>query len=268
MDDPIQDCHSVVHTLCQGSPKEQEEAINTYFTPNASFTHPFCRTSSFDGSRLLIHSIFRWYKIMSPKIDLKINSVAFDEVNLILYINISQVFAIWFVPFHRSPVTLTTMLHLTQPPNSRKYYIKSQNDLYQVDQFVRFFAPWGLGDAVVLFWQFWATIFCTILAVIFAPFAWLEQSYAEKRTTRAESRFMGFVERVEEKRMRGFGYGKGNAADGVAETAGQVANGVKSGIIEHGEAKRLMDSGAEGGGAAQDQGQQQQFGNMQVIRPN
>lgn len=75
MDNPIQDCRSVVHVLTQGSPKQQEEAINTYFTPNASFTHPFCRTGSFDNSRLLIHSIFRWYKIMSPKIDLKINSV-------------------------------------------------------------------------------------------------------------------------------------------------------------------------------------------------
>ncbi|KAK5117787.1 hypothetical protein LTR85_008762 [Meristemomyces frigidus] len=267
MDDPIQDCHSVVHTLTSGSPKEQEEAINTYFTPDASFTHPFCRTGSFANSRLLIHSIFRWYKIMSPKIDLKINSVAFDETNLILYINISQVFAIWFIPFHRSPVTLTTMLHLTRPPNSRKYYITSQNDLYQVDQFVRFFAPWGVGDAFVLFWNFWATIFCTILAVLFTPFTWLEQGYAEKRTNKVETRFMGFVEGVEERRMQGFGYGKGNTADDATRKAGQIADGVRS-RVDGSEVKQLTQNGTGGDEDAEVRDQQEQFGNMQVISTN
>ena len=75
MDDPLHNCVPIIHTLTQGSPREQEQAINTYFTPNASFTHPFCRTGSFEGSRLLIHGIYRWYKIMSPKIECHVNSV-------------------------------------------------------------------------------------------------------------------------------------------------------------------------------------------------
>lgn len=75
MDDPIQDITVVVHRLTQGSPKQQEAAINDYFTTNASFTHPFCRTGSFEGSRWLIHAIFRWYKILSPTIKLTVNSV-------------------------------------------------------------------------------------------------------------------------------------------------------------------------------------------------
>lgn len=75
MDNPVEDIASVVHVLCQGSPKRQEEAINKYFTNDAEFTHPFCRTGSFNGSRASIHSIFRWYKIMSPRIDLSVNSV-------------------------------------------------------------------------------------------------------------------------------------------------------------------------------------------------
>lgn len=75
MDDPIQEISDVVHRLTQGSPKEQENAITTYFTPNASFTHPFCRTGTFEGSRFLIQAIFRWYKILSPKIDLEVKSV-------------------------------------------------------------------------------------------------------------------------------------------------------------------------------------------------
>ena len=43
--------------------------------PSASFTHPFCRTGSFEGSRNLIHAIYKWYKLLSPKIELKVNSV-------------------------------------------------------------------------------------------------------------------------------------------------------------------------------------------------
>lgn len=66
MDDPVQDVPDVVRKLTSGSPQVQEETINNYFTPDASFTHPFCRTGSFPGSRLLVHAIFRWYKIMSP----------------------------------------------------------------------------------------------------------------------------------------------------------------------------------------------------------
>jgi hypothetical protein len=66
------DTHDVLLTctsLCQ------TEAINAYFTPNASFTHPFCRTGSFEGSRNVIHAIYKWYKLLSPKIELKVNSV-------------------------------------------------------------------------------------------------------------------------------------------------------------------------------------------------
>lgn len=75
MEDPVRDAPGVVHKLTQGSPKLQQETIDTYFTQNATFIHPFCRTVSFDGSRVLLQFIYRWYKIMSPQIDLKVNSV-------------------------------------------------------------------------------------------------------------------------------------------------------------------------------------------------
>lgn len=75
MENPVQEIPDVVRKLTMGSPSEQEQTINAYFTPNASFTHPFCRTGSFEGSRNLVHSIYRWYKILSPEIKLKVNSV-------------------------------------------------------------------------------------------------------------------------------------------------------------------------------------------------
>ncbi|KAK4505685.1 hypothetical protein PRZ48_003650 [Zasmidium cellare] len=181
MDDPIQDITSVVHRLTQGSPKEQEETINEYFTTNASFTHPFCRTGSFEGSRWLIHAIFKWYKILSPTIELSVNSVAFDETSLLLYVSITQTFSIFFIPFYSAPVSLTTQLQLIRKSPSRKYYIQSQNDLYQTDQFVKFFAPWGIGVTVVLLWHFWATFACVMGAYLGQPITRYMQQRAEKR---------------------------------------------------------------------------------------
>ncbi|KAI7215926.1 hypothetical protein KC333_g5161 [Hortaea werneckii] len=272
MDDPIQEITPVVHLLTQGSPQEQEDAINKYFTPDASFTHPFCQTWSFNGSRKLIHSIFKWYKIMSPKIDLQVNSVAYDEANLILYLNITQTFAIWFIPFHRSPVNLTTVLHLTRSPSSssNKYLIKSQNDLYQVDQFVRFFLPWGMGTTLVSLWHAWATFFCVVLAWIFAPFLRLEEAWAERRTRGAvETGLMRTVDRIEEVRMRGLrgrnseAAARGQEEEDAAETLEDIAGRVRvSGRETDAEVRKLMGFGSEGSG------DKTQFGSMQVVRPN
>jgi len=202
MENPVEEITGVVHTLCQGSPKRQEDAINTYFTNDAEFTHPFCRTGSFNGSRASIHSIFRWYKILSPRIDLSVNSIAFDEKNLILYVGISQIFAIWLIPYYRAPVTLTTVLQLTKPEGSTKYHIKSQNDLYQVDQFVRFVAPWGIGPALVIFWHFWATVACIVGAYLGTPFTMFMQNLADRKETRGGVNGVGAHEAEDSKKQK------------------------------------------------------------------
>jgi hypothetical protein len=74
MDDPIAEIEGVVRQLTQGSPCEQEQAIERYLTTDFAFTHPFCSVVSFQGSRKVYQSILRWYKIMSPKIELHIKS--------------------------------------------------------------------------------------------------------------------------------------------------------------------------------------------------
>ncbi|EOD49883.1 uncharacterized protein LTHEOB_2128 [Neofusicoccum parvum] len=149
MENPEQDIPKVIHLLTQTPPHAQRDAVEKYFTPNASFTHPFCRTGKFSNSRLLILAIYRWYKIMSPRIDLRVNSVAFDKANLILYVHISQIFRVWVLPFYSAPVSLVTVLHLDYVPPSQsadtngdsddedakgKYYIAAQNDLYQTNE--------------------------------------------------------------------------------------------------------------------------------------
>jgi hypothetical protein len=87
------------------------------------------------------------------------------------------------IPTHRAHVTLTTVLQLARDESdkgNKKYYITSQNDLYQTDQFIKFVFPWG-GSHLVLLWHFIATFFCVLAALIFAPFTQLMQAYADRQ---------------------------------------------------------------------------------------
>jgi hypothetical protein len=87
------------------------------------------------------------------------------------------------VPTHRSDVSLVTVLQLAQDASdesNKKYYITSQNDLYQTDQFVKFVFPWG-GQHLVLLWHFIATFFCVLAALVFVPFTQLMQAYSERQ---------------------------------------------------------------------------------------
>lgn len=90
--------------------------------------------------------IYRWYKIMSPGIDIDIHSIsklsipshltnatltrlpyiAFDEKNNLLYVTMTQDFRIWIIPGHRATVKLTSLLKLVkqyatpEPPPQRR----------------------------------------------------------------------------------------------------------------------------------------------------
>ncbi|KAL8689772.1 MAG: hypothetical protein Q9218_004627 [Villophora microphyllina] len=204
MENPVSEIPRVIRLLTQSTPATQRATVEQYFTPSASFTHPFCRTGSFEGSRWLIWCIYRWYKIMSPRIDLDIDGIAFDEKNLTLYVNIHQVFRIWIIPFFNAPVSLVTVLKLVrypalppQPsystsinPNDTQngsldkasssdkplFFIQSQNDLYQVNEFFKFFSQFGILSGLLLLWQFVATAFCILGAAIFWPVSWVEQN--------------------------------------------------------------------------------------------
>ncbi|KAL1954740.1 hypothetical protein VTO42DRAFT_740 [Malbranchea cinnamomea] len=119
MEDPVAEIPKVIRLLTQSTPSVQKHTIEKFFTPSASFTHPFVRTGSFVGSRWLIVQIYRWYKIMSPGIELEINSIAFDAANNILYLTITQDFRIFLVPFYSAPVTLTSVVKLSKQRESR-----------------------------------------------------------------------------------------------------------------------------------------------------
>lgn len=79
---PERQISRVIHLLTEGSPAEQKDALDAYFLPDASFIHPLCRVPSFShlnlpfigdvNSRWAIWMIYRWYKILSPRIVLNV----------------------------------------------------------------------------------------------------------------------------------------------------------------------------------------------------
>jgi len=186
----VADIELVIQHLVSTPPSVQKAAVEKYFTSDGQFVHPFCRTINFANSRYQVERIYRWYKILSPKISAKVHSVSFDEKNNVLYVGLTQVFAIWAIPTHRSEVSLVTVLHLVQGPEKdvtvldstgiptgqakNKWYIQSQNDLYQTDQFIKFVLPW-LAWLVPL--QQWiATLVCIFFSYVFEPLTWWEEN--------------------------------------------------------------------------------------------
>jgi hypothetical protein len=58
----------------------------------------------------------------------------------------------------------------------KKYYIQSQNDLYQTNEFIKFLIPWGIGATLVMAWQLWATFMSVIGAFLGKPVTWAADS--------------------------------------------------------------------------------------------
>ncbi|KAK4085937.1 flavin-binding monooxygenase-like protein [Purpureocillium lilacinum] len=201
MEHPVREIASVITTLTTGSVQEQQDTLTSFFVPHASFTHPLCRVPSFSKgtvplapgleSRWLLLCIYRWYRTLSPNIDIHIDSAVFDQRSGQLFVSIRQTFAIWFIPLYKAPVKLTTVLNLEQHPASEtspsrngntassnslsgpgqerlRYFIAHQEDLYQMNDLIQFVCPW-LGPLLWFFWQLVSTGLCVAGAVVLLP---------------------------------------------------------------------------------------------------
>jgi len=125
--------------------------------------------------------IFRWYKILSPKIVVDVKSVTFDQRHQTLYVSMSQIFSFFFLPFYKPDVSLVTVLQLFHEPDTNKFYIQKQEDLYQLNEFVKFVLP---GGATFFYlWQWFATLLCAVGAIVLSPVTWLAEGAAEKKKT-------------------------------------------------------------------------------------
>ncbi|KAG5952912.1 hypothetical protein E4U53_007607 [Claviceps sorghi] len=206
MEHPVREIPSVIAALTTGSPQQQQDALAEYFLPNASFLHPFCHVPSFSKGRLaplapsidsrwVLLCIYRWYRTMSPRIDMTVDSAVFDQKTGQLFVNMHQTFDVVFLPLYRARVRLLTVLHLEQraswsadatvaraalvesrepaplsgPGQERaKYYIARQEDFYQLGDCVQFLLPQG-GRYLWGAWQLFVSMLCVVLAVVFLP---------------------------------------------------------------------------------------------------
>ncbi|RMZ87043.1 hypothetical protein DV736_g5731, partial [Chaetothyriales sp. CBS 134916] len=199
MEDPVAEISGVIKLLCTTPPHTQHATLEKYFTKNASFLHPVCRVDSFANSRWFIGQVYLWYKIMTPKVDITSYSIGYDKENLVLYVTSQQYFKIWFLP--AITPRLLSILILTQDVDDdfnaiadgpttnstsvtgkKKYYIKSQKDMYEPNELVRYFTPYALGTTLVTLVQIWATIFCVIGSTLGFPIISLEDSVSKSIT--------------------------------------------------------------------------------------
>ncbi|KAJ4159415.1 uncharacterized protein LMH87_008317 [Akanthomyces muscarius] len=201
MDSPANDIEGVIKTLCMGSAHEQDEALNKYFLPDAEFIHPLCWVPRFRNvavpffgsidSLWLVQCIYRWYITFAPKLDIVVDSTAFDEKNSLLYATARQSFTIWFFPIYSVTVKLVTVLKLekqhsrlvhdgntspeleadgdsTNGASMLKYYIASQEDMYQMNYCLEFLGPHVAARLWTLV-QLFTTFVCMILSVLTLP---------------------------------------------------------------------------------------------------
>lgn len=184
---------SVIKKLTTGTPQVQQNTLRRHFVADAAFIHPFCYVPRFTRAPVLGFSslwvllcIYRWYRILSPKIDITIDSTAFDEAQGLLYVSIRQVFRIWFVPFYSAPVKLVTVLkvekraadstgHLSARASDvvdSKWFITSQEDLYQMNDCIQFGLP-QIGNVIWTVWQLFSTVVCVVMSLLFLPLYFL-----------------------------------------------------------------------------------------------
>ncbi|KAI1165084.1 hypothetical protein F5B18DRAFT_612661 [Nemania serpens] len=218
MENPEEDISGVIRSLTMGTRDEQTDTLNDYFLPNAYFVHPFCRVPSFGptqirvpftninwiiNSRLLISFVYQWYKIISPKISLEVDSTSFDEKTNSLYATIRQTFTVWLMPFslwqaNVQLVCLLELVHAEVDENNQAlvlrngsalthrdnqngvapkklYFIRGQQDHYQLNEMLKFIVPFG-GSTLCYAWQLFATTLC----VVGTAFLWPVTSIYER----------------------------------------------------------------------------------------
>ncbi|TFK20170.1 hypothetical protein FA15DRAFT_647365 [Coprinopsis marcescibilis] len=175
MESPDVDIMSIVLNLTTTASAETQKAtVEKYMTQDVEFRHPVCLIPRGRNSRDTVLKVFQWYRILSPTVDLKVNSVVFDQEREQIYLDLVQWFKLFFLPVDPVPARLITRLELRKVEN--KYYISKQEDFYHPVDFTKLLFPplaplvslWLVISGVFSFWAatvgqslgYWATTSC------------------------------------------------------------------------------------------------------------
>ncbi|KAH9475234.1 hypothetical protein JR316_0012345 [Psilocybe cubensis] len=140
MEDPIKEITSVVYQLtATDSPNVQKSAVETYMTSDVGFQHPVCSIKPGPNSRDYVLGIYQWYRVLSPHIEIKVESIVFDAKQCLLYLEGIQWFKMFFLPIKPAPARL--IIRLTLRKKDGLYYISQQEDFYHPEDFAALLVP-------------------------------------------------------------------------------------------------------------------------------
>ncbi|KAI0327482.1 hypothetical protein GY45DRAFT_1327600 [Cubamyces sp. BRFM 1775] len=147
MEDPAKEIVNVATMVTAAvNPEIQKATVLKYYAPDASFRHPLCAVRSAPNSRAAILSILQWYRVLSPVLSVRANSVTYDEEKNSVYLDVTQTFHIRWSPLSPAPARL--LVHLTlrpepspEDPSKTIYLITSQEDFYHPDDLTALLMP-------------------------------------------------------------------------------------------------------------------------------
>lgn len=58
-----------------------------------------------------------------------------------------------------------------------RYWIQSQNDLYQTTEWIKFLIPWGIGVFLLIVWQFFSTFLCVAGTKSYELVTWIPRKF-------------------------------------------------------------------------------------------
>ncbi|KAF7329229.1 hypothetical protein MKEN_00183600 [Mycena kentingensis (nom. inval.)] len=142
MQNPVADIGGVVSLLsAAAAPDIQTAAFRKYLTPDAGLKNPLCSVAPGQGSRDKVLSVYEWYRILSPRIDIEVKSVVYDEPNHILLLDVAQTLHLRGSPFAPAPARLLVRFTLRDDATDGLHYIALQEDFYHPDDFTALLFP-------------------------------------------------------------------------------------------------------------------------------
>ncbi|OSX62775.1 hypothetical protein POSPLADRAFT_1033455 [Postia placenta MAD-698-R-SB12] len=170
MENPVEEIEGVVLSITSATnPETQKAAILRYFTPDATFRHPLCTIpSSFAappagavGSPTLPHTpsllplssrdtilrIYQWYRVLSPRLTVRVRKVVYDPARHEMWLDIVQTFHLFFSPLRPAQARLATHIALRESPHPsgdpgrHMYHIAGQEDWYHPEDLMALLVP-------------------------------------------------------------------------------------------------------------------------------
>ncbi|KAF9442709.1 hypothetical protein P691DRAFT_810225 [Macrolepiota fuliginosa MF-IS2] len=141
MQNPEEEITNIILRLTSSpSPDVQRRTVEQYMTSDVAFRHPICAVESGPNSRKTVLGIYQWYRVLSPHINLTVNSVVWDPQHNYVFLDIVQWFKLFFLPIGPAPARLCVRLTLRRE-ESGLYYIAMQEDFYHPDGFLALLLP-------------------------------------------------------------------------------------------------------------------------------